>query len=103
MEPIKDTVIKVMQGLQAGKTRICDDDFCHLLKKALTKKELAHIKFNYFRKGILSLCVDSSSWLYNLALKKDNLLLELNKKSNAVKDIRFRIGEMDEEKKSKTS
>ena len=103
MEAIKDTVIKVMQGLQAGKTGIGGEDLRNLLKKALTKKELAHIRFNYFKKGILGLRVDSSSWLYSLALKKDNLLLELNKKSNAVKDIRFRIGEMDEEKKSKTS
>ncbi len=94
MESIKDTVGNIMQGLQAKKTGLCKDNPCVLLKKALTKKELGHIKFNYFRKGILSLHVDSSSWLYNLTLKKEDLLLKLNKKSNAIKDVRFRIGEI---------
>jgi hypothetical protein len=94
MEAIKDTVTSVMQGLQAKKTRTRGDEPGALLKKVLTKKELGHIKFNYFKKGILSLCVDSSSWLYNLNLKKEDLLFELNKKSSAIKDIRFRIGEI---------
>lgn len=94
MEAIKDTLINVMQRLKTKKTGICDDGPRALLKKVLTKKELAHIKFNYFRKGILSLYVDSSSWLYSFSLKKEDLLLGLNKKSCAIKDIRFRIGEI---------
>jgi len=94
MEAIKDTVLNVMQRLKTKKTGICDDDPRALLKKVLTKKELAHIKFNYFRKGILGLYVDSSSWLYSFSLKKEGLLLGLNKKSSAIKDIRFRIGEI---------
>ena len=94
MEAIRDTVISVIEQLQVKKTGIRDDDPQVWLKKALTAKELKHIRFNYFRKGILSLYVDSSSWLYNLTLKKESLLLELNKKSSAIKDIRFRIGEI---------
>jgi len=94
MEVIKDTVIRVMQGLQVGKTGACGGDLRNLLKKALTKKELAHIKFNYFRKGTLSLRVDSSSWLYSLNLKKEGLLAKLSKKSREIKDIRLCIGEI---------
>lgn len=93
MDAIKDTVINVMQQLEAKKTGVCAEPQV-LLKKVLTKKELKHTKFHYFRKGILSLHVDSSSWLYNLALKKEGLLLKLNKESCAIKDIRFRIGEI---------
>jgi hypothetical protein len=94
MELIKDTVSSVMQGMEAKKAGIGEADPQELLKKVLTKKELGHIKFNYFRKGILGLRVDSPSWLYSLSLKKEGLLLKLNKKSSAVKDIRFRIGEI---------
>jgi len=94
MEAIKDTLLNLMQRLETKKTGICDAAPWAPLKKVLTKKELAHIKFNYFRKGILSLYVDSSSWLYSFSLKKEDLLLGLNKKSGAVKDIRFRIGEI---------
>lgn len=94
MDVIKDTVINVMRGLKAKKTRTRGDEPQALLKKVLTKKELGHIKFNYFRRGVLGVRVDSSSWLYNLALKKEGLLLELNKKSRAIKDIRFRLGEI---------
>ncbi len=94
MEAIKDTLINVMQRLKTKKTGSGDDGPRLLLKKVLTKKELAHIKFNYFRKGVLSLYVDSSSWLYSFSLKKEGLLLGLNKKSGGIKDIRFRIGEV---------
>ena len=93
MEAIKDTVINVIEGLMAKKTKISDSPQT-LLKRTLTKKESQHIKFNYFKKGILGLYVDSSSWLYILTLQKEELLAKLNKKSSAIKDIRFRIGEI---------
>lgn len=91
MESIKDTLKNVMEGLKAKQN---DDDPQVLLKKILTKKELAHIKFNYFRKGILGLSVDSSSWLYKLNLEKEDILQGLNRENKAVKDIRLRIGEV---------
>lgn len=94
IEPIKEVVISLMQDLATKKTRIQRDDPWALLKKALTKSQLRHIKFNYFRKGVLALYVDSSSWLYSLNLQKQNLLNRLNAQSGNVKDIRFRIGEV---------
>jgi len=64
-----------------------------LLKKALTKKELRHIKFHYFRKGMLGIKVDSSVWLYSMNLKKEKLISKLNSASTlGVKDIRFVLG-----------
>lgn len=64
------------------------------LKKALTKKELRHIKVKYFNKGILGLSVDSSAWLYVLSLKKEELILKLKKENPALKNIVLRIGEV---------
>jgi len=66
-----------------------------LLKKLLTKRELQHIKFNYFRKGILGISVDSSGWLYHLSLKKEGLLISLQKNLTDLKEIHFRLGEVD--------
>ena len=95
IEPIKDTVLSVMKELVSQKSQVADDDPWALLKKALTKRQLKHIKFNYFKKGILGVYVDSSSWLYSLDLEKQNLLDRLSGKTKAViKDIRFRIGEV---------
>ena len=65
-----------------------------LLKKVLTKKELGHIKFNYFKKGVLNINVDSSTWLYHLTLQKQRILSRLISESAKIKDIRFRIGEI---------
>lgn len=64
------------------------------LKRTLATTELRHIKFNYFKKGILSINVDSSGWLYNLSLQKEDLLARLKKNCNTIKEIRFRIGEV---------
>jgi len=94
MEVIKDTVMSVMERMASKKTGAADDDPALWLKKALTKKELGHIKFNYFKKGVLNLNVDSSSWLYNFNLHKEELLDKLRKLSKGIKDIRFRIGEV---------
>ncbi|MDD2689125.1 MAG: DciA family protein [Candidatus Omnitrophica bacterium] len=91
METIKDTIKNVMKGFKAQKN---GDNPQGLLKKTLTKRELAHIKFNYFKKGVLGWNVDSSSWLYKLSLEKEDILQGLNKKNKTIKDIRFRIGEV---------
>ena len=94
MEAIKDTVLNVMERLAAKKTGSAADEPETWLKKVLTKKELGHIKFNYFKKGVLNLNVDSSSWLYNFNLQKEELLDKLNKHLKGIKDIRFRIGDV---------
>jgi hypothetical protein len=94
MEAIKNTVGVVMQGLKAGKAASLEVKIEDVLKKALTKKELKHIKLNYFKKGILGIRVDSSSWLYQLSLEKENLLNGLRKDLAEIKDIRFSMGEI---------
>ncbi|MCX5706618.1 MAG: DciA family protein [Candidatus Omnitrophica bacterium] len=93
MEAIKDTIQNVFKELVAKKAQ-SDSSLESWLKKILTKKELGHIKLQYFRKGVVGLNVDSSSWLYTFNLKKEGLLASLKDKSSAVKTIRFRIGEV---------
>lgn len=92
MQAIKDVIINVIQDLETKKTTTCGTDPQILLRKVLTKKEREHIKFKYFKKGILGLSVDSSAWLYKINLQKEELLEKLSKKINTLKEIRLRIG-----------
>lgn len=82
-----------MQGLDVKKKASCEAGPQQWLKKTLTKKELQHIKVKYFSKGVLGLSVDSSSWLYILSLRKEELLESLKKESSELKNISLRIGE----------
>jgi hypothetical protein len=94
MEPLKNTLENLMRQLTDKKTVFQDSGPAQWLKKALTKKELGHIRVKYFSKGILGLTVDSSVWLYTLSLKKEALLKELKKENPELKNIDFRIGEI---------
>lgn len=94
MEPLKNTLNDLMRQLGAKKAVFSESGPQQWLKKTLTKKELGHIRVQYFSKGILGLNVDSSAWLYILSLKKDQLLAELKKEHPELKNINFRIGEV---------
>ena len=92
MDKIKDVVSSVMEEWNTKKVGGGKDAPAYWLKKVLTKRELAHIKVNYFKKGILGVWVDSSGWLYALHLRKTDLLDKLREVTGDVKDIRIRIG-----------
>jgi len=94
VETIKDTIEIVIQDLLAKKGDAKNNTPNAWLRKALTKKELGHIKFHYFRKGILGVIIDSSAWLYSLNLKKESLLNKLKNCSRDIKEIRFSIGDI---------
>ncbi|MFH1198555.1 MAG: hypothetical protein V1650_00085 [Candidatus Omnitrophota bacterium] len=94
MEGIKDTVLSVIQGLEAKRQGFPNDAPETILKKVLTKKELGHIKVNYFKKGLLGLNVDSSAWLYQFNLHKEGLLSRIKTHTSVIKDIKFRIGDV---------
>lgn len=94
MELLKKTLALVLEELAAKNLHPLDAGPEEWLKKALTKKELGHIKVRYFSKGVLGLNVDSSVWLYMLSLKKTELLTKLQKEYSGLKNINFRIGEI---------
>ncbi|MFA5156495.1 MAG: DciA family protein [Candidatus Omnitrophota bacterium] len=104
MEQIRNTVNAVIRLLETGRLASGEVKIEELLKKLLTKKELKHIKLHYFKKGILGIKVDSSSWLYQLSLEKEGLLKELQQGLAEIKDIRFSLGEINDngKRKSKT-
>jgi len=94
MEAIKDTVRVVIKRLEAKLGGFSDADPQAWLKKVLTKKELGHIKFNYFKKGTLGVAVDSAAWMYSFNLKKEKLLEQLKRECAQIKELRFRIGDI---------
>ncbi|MCX5694324.1 MAG: DciA family protein [Candidatus Omnitrophica bacterium] len=96
MELLNKTLNQVMRQLSEKKTNFLGNGPEQWLKKALTKKELGHIRVKYFQKGVLSINVDSSTWLYVLSLKKEDLLAQLKKENPELKSISFRIGEIKE-------
>jgi hypothetical protein len=94
MEIIKETILTVMQELSDKKSAPDKHNPQTWLENILTQKELRHIKVNYFKLGILVLLVDSSTWLYQLNLKKEHILESLRRNGHQVGDIRFYIGEI---------
>ncbi|HAZ10715.1 MAG: hypothetical protein A2047_00795 [Omnitrophica bacterium GWA2_41_15] len=63
---------------------------------AVEAKAISHTKPVAIKKNILTIEVDSSTWLYMLSLKKKNTLLKMQKAlgKEKIKDIRFRMGEI---------
>jgi len=94
MELLKNTLDEVMRELGVKKNGSSGADPQQWLKKALTNKELGHIKVQYFSKGVLGLNVDSPAWLYILSLRKEELLAKLKQQNPGLKNIIFRIGEI---------
>ena len=92
MEAIKDTFSNIMQSLEVKKKGSPEDDPQKWLRKTLTKKQLQHIKFNYFKEGVLGIAVDSSTWLYELNLHKGSLLAKLQTNNKQVKELRITLG-----------
>jgi len=94
MERIRETIESVIRGLIVKKTANQGVNPEGWLKKTLTKKELGHIKFHYFRKGILGVRVDSSAWMYSLSLKRESLLSKLRGQAPDIKEVHFSIGDI---------
>lgn len=97
MDSIKDIITCVLRDYQTKKHCFNNYDPEILLKKLLTKREIQHIKFNYFRSGIFGIKVDSSAWIYQLNFKKSDLLSALKKNLPEIKDIRFSLGDINEQ------
>ncbi len=94
MELIKDTIKAVFAKISQKHPLDSDEDPFGWLKKTLTKRELRHIKVDYFRSGILGVSVDSSSWLYYFNLNKKTLAEKILKHTDKLKEIHFYLGEI---------
>ena len=83
-------VLKNLSGKRPG-----EEEIGGLWARAAGEKAALHSRPVSFRKSVLVVNVDVSGWLYELTLRKKEILAELAKDlkgKKRVKDIRLRIG-----------
>jgi len=102
---IKDIVNKVISGLSKGESkqeRISEEGIKKVWSKAAGGRSASKSRPTSLRKGKLIVAVDDSSLLYDLTLRKREIVEVLGKETNGrIQDVRFRIGETRGEEKPK--
>jgi predicted nucleic acid-binding Zn ribbon protein len=94
-EDIGDIISQVIKKLDT-KTHGQREEVVQAWQRAIAPEALSHTRPVAIKKNILTVEVDSSTWLYMLTLKKKSIL-EAMKQALAkgkIEDIRFRIGEI---------
>ena len=78
------------------KTHGAREELTGAWKKSIAQEAVFHTRPVALKKKILTIEVDSSTWLYMLSLKKKGALDNMKKilGSDRIKDIKFRIGEI---------
>ncbi|MCX5687727.1 MAG: DUF721 domain-containing protein [Candidatus Omnitrophica bacterium] len=78
------------------KTHGSIEEIVQAWQNTIEAKAISHTKPVAIKKNILTIEVDSSTWLYFLSLKKKNILESMKKilGKGKIEDIRFRIGEI---------
>jgi len=96
-----DSVVKNVIKSLSGRGRVSEEEVNGAWEAAAGRKAAGHTKPVSIKKGVLTVNVDGSGWLYELTIKKKELLKKLEGKvrGKTIKGIRFRIGETKEIKK----
>ena len=91
-----DNVIKSVIEKLGRQSNPTSDEIDKIWKEAAGARAAGHSRPASLRKKRLVVNVDGSSWLYELTLRKRELLTELKKKvgSDKIKELQFRIGEL---------
>ncbi|MDD5436193.1 MAG: DUF721 domain-containing protein [Candidatus Omnitrophica bacterium] len=92
IEKILKDVIKNLKS----KKRVSEEDILKAWKEAAGEKAATHTKPVSIRRSVLTVNVDDSGWLYELAIKKAELVkkLEAGLGGKKIKGLRLRIGEI---------
>ncbi|MDD3906030.1 MAG: DUF721 domain-containing protein [Candidatus Omnitrophica bacterium] len=95
---IEDVVKDVIKKL-SGKNRVGEEEITNAWREAAGAKAAGHSRPVAIKKGVLTINVDGSGWLYELTIKKRELLEKLkenlNLKGKQLKNLRFRIGDLE--------
>ena len=94
-EDIGHIISQVIKKLDT-KTHGSVEEVVQAWKNAIEEKAISHTKPVAIKKNVLTIEVDSSTWLYFLSLKKKSILKSMEKVlgKGKIEDIRFRIGEI---------
>lgn len=97
MQVIKEIIPGIIQGLKVKRKKAGPASTPQaVLKKILGKRELKHAKFAYWKNNVFGITVDSSVWLYQLNLGKEELCKKLQQELPQAKELRFRLGSLRE-------
>ena len=93
-EPIKSIVREVLESLKDKKLNK-HDALQKAWQKAIGQKAEKHTRISSLRGGRLVIEVDESGWMYQLTLKKQEILKKLQKylKETEIQELHFRIGD----------
>ena len=93
MNTIKDIIPQVIEQLSL---RQPDSQMkIHRIWQNIVDERMStHSALVNFNQGILSVCVDSSSWLFQMNLNKRRILERLQEEMPEVKNIQFKIGKV---------
>ena len=90
-EEIKGVIERVLGRLE-GVGKAEEKDILSIWECAVGKRAARHTQPASLRKGILTVAVDGSAWLYQLTMEKRGLLEGLRAKlGQKIDDIKFRI------------
>ena len=94
-EDIGHIISQVIKKLDT-KTHGQREEIVQAWQNAIEPKAISHTRPVAIKKNILTIEVDSSTWLYFLSLKKKNILESMKKAlgKGKIEDIRFRMGEI---------
>lgn len=98
-EPFSHLVGRVIEGL-TGREKLGEEEIEAAWRHAAGEAAARHSKPVSFKKASLLVHVASSSWLYELTVRKKEIvrILESELKGKKVKELRFRIGDIKERK-----
>ena len=91
-----DSIVKDVIKTLSGRGRVSAEEVGGAWIDAAGHRAAKHTKPVSIKKSVLTINVDDSGWLYELTIKKKELLKKLEGKIRAkeLKGLRFRIGEI---------
>ena len=93
MDEIKNIISQVIGKLSSQKPAE-QNKLSDLWRNILTKKELEHAQLVGVKDGKLLVNVDSPAWLYQMHLKKNNILNKFKEQDPQIKSISLKIGKV---------
>ena len=93
-KPLEDVLKDIISGI-SKKGGLTEEDVDSAWERAVGEKAAKHSKPCTLKGSRLIVSVDGSSWLYELTVKKKEILKKINEvlKGNKIKEITFRIGD----------
>jgi len=94
-KPLNDTLKNIFKRIETREDG-GDSKFIQIWREVVGEAAYEHAKPKSFKKGKLVANVSNSARLYDLTLKKKEIIKNFNKKigSEKIKEIRFKIGEL---------